>query len=351
MEKVNYYEVGSIEDIVISNTSLSYINPKQGGSPAKFLNFFEKFIEFKNSISLERGSLLHDFHEHEDKFVISDVKKPSEMMASWVERVFNAYKPSGIPIEQASLPMNFIAYRGGAYSNLVDTNKVSKRFVDDGLDYLKFLYLADGKIAMTSATKEIVVKSMAALKGHRKANHMLFGELPNKVVREKELEVYWEVNVKGYEKPVKFKAKLDNTIFDYNKKIAYLNDLKSTSDPVSLFKQSFSKYRYYRQLSFYVKAIFQYLIQQGEDPDTWEVLPRIIAVDSTPFYNVHCFTIDPKWTELGYRESEELVNRVIWHLVHNEWKYTAEEVDNKYDCHIDYDSKDGLFNEDATGTI
>lgn len=340
--KINYYEVGSKEDIVISNTSLSYINPEQGGSPAKFINFFTEFIEFKNSISLERGSLLHDYHEHEDNFVISDVEKPSKMMADWVEGVYNSQKHSQINIVSGAIE----PFANGAYTSTKDLTKRLDKFKKEGQPYLEFLFKADGKIAMTSQTRDIVVNSMNALKSHKKANHILFGEVGVGMQRIKELEIYWEVDADGVEGKVKFKAKLDNTIFDFNKKIAYLNDLKSTGKPVSNFKSSFVSYRYYRQLTFYMQAIYQYLIQQGHNPNEWSIVPRVVAVDSTPFYNVHVFTIDTKWTKLGDKEITSLVNRVIWHMVKNEWKYTAEEAENKYDCFIDYNAKDELFNQE-----
>lgn len=343
-EKLNYYEVGSKEDIVISNTSLSYINPEQGGSPKKFINFFSEFKELQESISLERGSLLHDWHEHQENFVIADVEKPSIMMAGWVERVFKSLQLANLSPNDLSIEIIF-NYREGAYSNIKDTTKLWNKFNDEGMSYLRFLFSVEGKVAMTTETKNIVTKSMDALKEHKKANNILFSEPSEGNKRIKELEVYWEIKIPEYEKPVKFKAKLDNTIIDYKHKIVYLNDLKSTSKPVSTFKRgSFVYYRYYRQLAFYTTAVFQYLIQIGEDPKEWSVIPRIIAVDSV-LYNVHSFTIAPEWLTLGHKEMTELVNRVIWHFVSNEWKYTAEEVENKYDTHLDFTERDKIFTE------
>ena len=46
---MNYYDIGSRENIVVSNSSLSYINPLEGGSPKKFLAFFDEREEEKES--------------------------------------------------------------------------------------------------------------------------------------------------------------------------------------------------------------------------------------------------------------------------------------------------------------
>lgn len=340
--KDNYYEVGSKEDIVISNTSLSYINPLQGGSPAKFLNFFDKLTEFLNSIQLERGSLLHDYHEHQENFVISDVEKPSIVMAGWCERIYDVLRYAGLPEKLTSDIIE--PYANGAFANTKDLAKRLKKFEEEGKPYLDFLFKADGKIAMTPATKEIVVKSMEALKSHKKANNILFGDVSEDSTRIKELEVYWETIPEGMNTKVRFKAKIDNIVFNWKTKTAYLNDLKSTGRPVSQFMNSFVGYRYYRQLAFYVLAVFQHLIQQGHKPEEWSVVPRVIAVDSTQFYNVHSFTIHEQWMTLGANEVTELVNRVIWHIVNSEWRYTAEEGENKYDMFLDFTDKDKLFN-------
>lgn len=344
----NYFEVGSREDIVISNSSLSYINPEQGGSPAKFLSFFEQNTEKKQSISLERGTLLHDWHEHQDGFIVADIEKPSEMMCGWVDRVFDmlAVSEGGIANYSNDIVQSV---RNGAYASTKDATKLKEKFESEGLEYLKFLFKGSGKVALTPATKIIIDNQINSLLGHKKANHMLFGQVSDTSKRIKELEIYWSVDIEG--KETKFKAKLDNTIFDYKNKVVYLNDLKSTGKPVSLFKASFISFRYYRQIAFYINALFQYLIQQGEDPKEWSVIPRMVAVDNTPNYNVHCFTIDNKWIEAGNKESQDLISRVAWHVSKDEWKYSAEEVENKYDLHLDFNTKDQLFNgeEDETG--
>lgn len=345
----NYFSIGSREDIVISNSSLSYINPLQGGSPSKFLTFYDNDVEKKQSINLERGTLLHDWHEHQDGFIIAEVEKPSEMMSGWVDRVFEmlAVSEGGIANYSNDIVQSV---RNGAYASTKDATKLKEKFENEGLEYLKFLFKGSGKVALTPATKAILDNQISSLLGHKKANHMLFGQVSDSSKRIKELEIYW--SIKAEEREIKFKAKLDNSIFDYKKKVVYLNDLKSTGKPVSIFKQSFVSYRYYRQIAFYINALFQYLIQQGEDPKEWSVIPRMVAVDNTSQYNVHSFTIDNKWIEIGNKECDDLISRVIWHITKDEWKYTAEEVENKYDLHLDFNNKDELFNgENADGDV
>lgn len=337
--KQDYYRVGTQDDIVVSNSSMTAINPDQGGSPKKFLQFFAENKEEEQSISLERGSLLHLWHEHEDKFIISDVEKPSKMMSDWVERVFKALFPTGLPVE-AFGEDTFLNYKGNAYSNIKDPKKHLEKFKLEGLSYLEFLFKADGKYALTPATKEILVNSMASLQAHHKANDILFGTLPDGMERFKEAEIYWSMPIKDTDRVLKQKAKIDNFIVDYKNKRIFLNDLKSTSKPVSLFKNSFTYYHYYRQLAFYGIALYEWLKQRNIDPEGWSIKPRIVAVDSTPQYNTQVFLIDSSWQTIGVDEVSYLNALITFHILNNEWIYTAEEKANNGDTLLIFDKSD-----------
>lgn len=340
----NYYNIGTREDIVISNSSLTYINPLQGGNPKKFLTFFDDQVEKKISVNMERGTLLHDWHEHPDEFVVSDMVKPEGVMGQWADAVYALLAQSEGGFQNYNSDIVLLA-KGSFYSNIKDPIKAKDNFDKNGKDYVESLFQANGKIIVTSKTGTILKSQIAALQAHKKANHMLFGNVSSTSERKKELEVYWQVDVEGLDVPLKFKAKLDDSIFDFKNKVVYLNDLKSTGKPVSLFKGSFISFRYYRQIAFYVNALFQYLLQLGEDPNEWTIVPRMVAVDNTPQFNVHTFTIAEEWVTQGQEECKNLISRVAWQIKNNEWVYTPDEVENKYDMYIDFTEKDKLFQD------
>lgn len=351
--KQDYYSVGSVDDIVISNSSLSGIDPSVGGSPQLFLDFFRDDVERKTSIQMDRGSLLHLWHEDskkapEDKqFIVADIEKPSDMMASWCERIFSMIALSGVSHENCADEV-IHATREEAYKNIKDNKKLIEKFESDGRAYYNFLVEANGKIAVTAETKRILEGQTTSILGHDKANRVLFGAMPENAERFIEEEVYWTTSVAISEDKtieVKFKAKLDNIVIRWDKKIIYLNDLKTTGKPVSLFKRSFVNYRYYRQLAFYCQALNQFLIQKGiTDISDWVFIPRIVAVDSTKFFNTAVFGIDAKWQEKGMQEQSLLVNRVIWHITNNTWDRVPEEVENNGELQILFDEKDEILN-------
>lgn len=339
--KTDYYRVGTRDDIVVSNSSMSAINPDQGGSPEKFIKFFDDCKEEQQSISLERGSLLHLWHEHESAFIISDIEQPSKMMADWCDRIFLAAQPSGIQFHEVGDDI-IVNYRNGAYANVVNQTTLLKKFADDGKVYLDFLFRADGKHALTPATKIVLDGSMNSLQNHPKANDILFGDLPTRMDRFKEEEIYWSLPLAGSDRILKQKAKIDNFIVDWDGKKIFLNDLKSTSKPVSLFKNSFTYWHYYRQLAFYGLAIYEWLKQRGEDPTGWVIKPRIVAVDSTPEFNSKVFLIDSRWQEIGQIEYQYLNELIAWHVINNEWKLTVDEKTNNGDSYLDFNKQDEI---------
>jgi hypothetical protein len=86
METNNYYSVGTVDDPVVSSSSISHLMPEEGGSIIKFFNFFKRDEEKQISLSLERGKLIHKYSEDPDNFVVADETAPTEMMKELVDR-------------------------------------------------------------------------------------------------------------------------------------------------------------------------------------------------------------------------------------------------------------------------
>ena len=72
----------------ISNSSLSYINPEQGGSPRKFKDYLDGNLEHLETPSLYAGSTIHKFILEPDTFAISDVERPSDTIVKIIDKVY-----------------------------------------------------------------------------------------------------------------------------------------------------------------------------------------------------------------------------------------------------------------------
>ena len=80
------------KDKRISNSSLSYINPEQGGSPRKFKDYLDGNLEHLETPSLYHGSMIHKFILEPDTFAVADVERPSDTIVKIMEKVYNITK-------------------------------------------------------------------------------------------------------------------------------------------------------------------------------------------------------------------------------------------------------------------
>ena len=88
LSKPDYYSVGSREDIVLSSSSFSYLDPEQGGSIQKFLSFFDKQVEKTSSKSLENGTVVHAYVEKPGQFTVAAIPKPDGMLGAMADEFY-----------------------------------------------------------------------------------------------------------------------------------------------------------------------------------------------------------------------------------------------------------------------
>jgi hypothetical protein len=310
---------------------LSSINPEQGGSPTKYQDFLNSNREFKTTLSLERGNLVHLYCEHPEEFIVSDVVKPSDISARWAEQVYKTYT-SEIDLETHILN---IRDKFQFHKNIKDKVKALEKWNKESESYYQFLKVADGKIAMDPATHHIVTNCIKSLHAHEKADQLLFHKEDfSNVEYFNELEIYWkeaiEIEFRGrrFMVEVPCKAKLDRVIVDHDKKFIKIPDIKTTSVAVSQFQQSFQYYRYYRQHKFYRRALYMYLKDKIKDIGSYTVDSYNIVVETVNRFEVAIFPISQFWLLEGAREVTSLLGRIAWHMNTNIWNMTMEEYNN-----------------------
>jgi PDDEXK-like domain of unknown function (DUF3799) len=331
-EEEDYYS-----KFAISNSSLSTLNPEQGGSPKKFQEFFSKNKEKKQSLSLERGSLIHLYCENPSGFVVDDIEKPSENICKIIEHVWTKQKDVILPdseeeaikmIEEAILEKAKEIGYGQAWKPETIVEKVSTQ----GKGYLEFLKSSNGKQVMSAETKKIVESCTQSLHTHSLAQELLFDEHSRIGLHYyNELPVYWTESVPMLDSDefvdVPCKAKLDRLVVDHGNKIIYHPDLKTTSKGAYKFQGSFESYRYYRQHAFYKRALQIFLVNEfpATDFTDWEVKAYNIVVETCDDPQTVVYSVPESWIKKGEQEYKALLQRYVFHSVTNGWEYSMEE--------------------------
>ncbi len=322
MNDNEYFALGSIEDIYISSSSLKHINPEEGGCPQAFHDFVTNNMEQKESLSLERGSLIHKFAESPEEFLVSDVEEPSAMGVKWCIAVKNYIDKEELDrfdsrnVDDVAVKMK---NELGIYNNVSKTDKIIEKFAKECIPYLNFLYDSDGKIAMTPATRLVVDNATRSLYDNPAIHRVLF-DCKEGQEEVKEGVAIWE------KEGLKFKAKLDHIKIDHNEKIIHIGDIKTTSDAVSLFKWSFTKYKIYRQMAFYANAahvVFDDLIKQG-----YKLQITLYVVETKGYFNSAPFIVPLEWLNKGQEEIKKLLARVKFHKESNNWNLSMEQQVN-----------------------
>lgn len=332
----DYYSLGTSDDIVISSTSLKYIDPESGGSPRKFMKFFEEPIEErKESKFVEMGVQIHKFIESPEEFVISDIEKPTEMMCTWVNSVkklideepnildlLPSLKKEDAVISELELTtIGDVAIQAkedtGVYSSLKDLAKIRKKFYDEGIAYLLSLYKTDGRIVLTKEVGARVIGAKESLYNNANTRALLFNNEEEDVEEFNEFIHVWVRLIQGL--PIRFKMKVDRLIVNHKLQKITIIDLKTTSVALSLYKWTFKSSKTYRQLSMYglgVRDLLSEYIDKG-----YTVNYVICAVETMDLYECEAFLIEEgdTWIQQGNNEIEQLLGRVIYHMNTGNW--------------------------------
>lgn len=297
--KEDYFNVGSSKDIVVSNSSLSYLNEEEGGGILKFLNYLDKKSDSKETKSMELGSLVHALLEDEnivDTFCTEEFEKPTSMMAQWVERVFIKNKgwlgtPSAFILQE----------KKDAYVTLKDSDKILEKFEKEGGPYYLFLDRNKDKKIIDQKLLKDAKKCLENINKDRIAFQLIDNAVTENMIVQNELEIYWKYL------GIKCKSKLDRVVIDNNKKTIKLVDYKTTGKPIYFFKDSFNKYRYYRQMAFYKEAL-SYLY-----PD-YEIEVFIIAVETFGTFECQVYKMTEETLDKGFMEFRNLLNSLLDHI-------------------------------------
>lgn len=289
----------------VSNSRLTLINPEQGGSYLKYLKGFEE--EEKYSRSLERGSAVHLALLEPELFIPNDTDKPSDAMTHFLRKVKEYRKE--MPIQKA-------------IDTAKETTGYGKSWKQDTLlkklmPYYKF-YKEMYNGGLSRDTYDTLLKCVAAVKANEEAMQLMEGGF-----NEHPMFRSVTLTVDGIDQELELKAKIDNWTIDYDNKVVTLNDIKTTGDPISLFggymeqypvkqfvKGSFHKYRYYRQMAFYLDMLLDHLSSYGLGGD-WVVNVNMIVVETHGNYECRVFKVSDHALKYGRDEYVKLLKLLI----------------------------------------
>ena len=266
-----------------------------------------------------------------DDFEISDYQnKPAGKLGFFVEKVYENRK-SGMKIvdsiEKASIDANY--YAGKL------TKKIFRNAMKLGLDY--YLRLSNGEFNPENGKEKYVLSKKLYDSAHACINSINRNGAIQRILSQNlfepkefynEIALFSDIEVvfpDGVSTIIRFKGKLDSVVWDPEKKILYLNDIKTTSKGLSYFMGYiyndvpydgvFEHRSYYTQLYIY-SVLLQMYFQKILGIDDYTLYTNIFAVETTGEYRSESFRINNSYIELGKKEFKELMVRLAWHTTY-----------------------------------
>lgn len=343
----NYFDVGSPEKPVLSNSAASALNPEQGGSPRQFMEFLKGGNEKKQNRALDTGTLFHEWVRNPDDFLVDEGTKPKPAEAALVEGVLEAKKEIGgvlsskpiLSFDTITNDLILKVRQDVDYNANLKDETVIKKF-NESQSYYEFLVTAveSGQVMLDAVEKVKLDEMEVNLRAHELANKLLF-RTEDGIDHFEEEDIYWyedhvAVPQLGSENKLQekktmripCKGKMDDFSFNHDKKVVTLNDVKTTRFHPASYQESFEKYFVYRQLAHYFNGIHAFAKSNDIDIDGWRWNFNIIVVQTTHLHEVMVRSIPPIWITRGIDLMQLLYERFAFHRDTDQWEVSLEEA-------------------------
>lgn len=309
-----------------SVSKLKLLDPRHGGSPEKYQEGFT----FGYNESLYLGTCVHSQILTPDEFELSEYEgKPAGKLGYFIEKVY-ANRKAGMSINDS---INKASLDADYYVGKL-TNKRIKEAMVKGLDYYK--RLSNGEFEPRNG-KEIYVLSKRLLDAAHACIRSINNNRPIQTILSKnlfepkqffnEIALFSDIEVTlpdGTSTIIKFKGKLDSVVWDPEKKVLYLNDVKTTSKNIEYFMDHyvdgkvyegvFSYRSYYMQLAAY-SILLQLYFQRILGISDYTLQSNIFAVETTGEFRSDSFRINNSYIDFGIQEFKQLICRLAWHTI------------------------------------
>ena len=380
----NYFDIQAV-----SNSSLKYINPEEGGSPELYKLYIDKGLEKKKSKALDVGNFFHLYLLEKDKFVVNKFDRPTQMMGDLCddfvelmrfpipipdnsELVLTEKTPKKQDEEMDGLKDGFtqilLKFKGKDFTE-DDLNYVITAFrkargdrygfggsrptkeltvlqnflKQGGLEYCYEKVQNANKQSLTQEDKSTLDKMVNNFYGHPVIHQIFNTEEEDGIVVIKEHEFTWDEEIEDFTGEIvtlTLKAKIDFAIIDLRNNVIIEADVKSTGYPVVKFGKypmgAFWKLRYYRQRAFYKRAITHHVkLVYGLDITDFDYKSYMAVVESSGICRAGAFFVPPFAFAKGDEEIRTCLSRIALCQRTNDYNQSWEEIVNEGQLVID----------------
>lgn len=195
-----------------------------------------------------------------------------------------------------------------------DEKRLEKIITEETISYFEFLKTKGNRTLIDSETLQRCNESVDYLKADSKVCELLGLYKTEMENIEMVNETLLSSDTAGYEK-IGLKGVIDSFQINYDKKVIYVNDLKTTGKTITDFPETIKFYNYNIQASIYLRLIKE-LYKDLITPE-WSVVFNFIVIDK--YFQVYCFEVSPQ-TEIAWDDilGDKLME-ANWHYENNNY--------------------------------
>lgn len=301
----------------VSNSRLTLINPDQDGTPEKYFN-----KEFENTNdSFVLGSAIHGLVlQPESYLMVEEVNRPTAKAGIMADYL---YKPGEFPtdeeIKEASFKLDY-------YKNSMTEKKITdlrekcneywiQRTIweSEHEDETRDIIYLDAK------SRDRVQSILYSISDYGEFNKLLHPEgIFETPESQNEQTILLDVECTVKDKDpfiLRLKSKLDNFTIDKESGIITVNDLKTTSKPVSWFKAALKKYHYNRELGMY-SFLLGLCAKKFYDIDKPNIKANFLVVETFEPFTAEVFPVTKGDLVDGINEFKTLLRLVAYYTAY-----------------------------------
>ena len=196
-----------------------------------------------------------------------------------------------------------------------DGQRFAKIITEETISYFEFLKVKGTKDLIDSETLQRCNEAVDVLKNDSKAAELLGtfrSEMENsRIHNELELSLESSVVLRAFG----LKGIVDNIKVDFENKIVYINDLKTTGKTISDFEETVQYYNYNLQAAIYHRLVKEKL-KDSINAD-WKIVFHFVVVDK--YNQVYCFEVSPTTMQNWQNDLDLKLDEAEWHYKNNKY--------------------------------
>lgn len=290
-------------------------------SPAMFYNHYVlNQREDSTDPHLVGGRVLHcllfEPEKYDDYFISLPSKLPSDNPKKIIDNIFKihlGYQNNSLLLEDYSQDILTQLLTANLYQNLkTDQQRLDKILTDEHKEYFELLKKSLDKTVVDQPTLDGCKVQVEILKSNKDIRTLL--QL-DKSEEDTHIETYNELHIRvDHDKlPFGLHGVLDNVVVDYEAKIIFINDLKTTGKSIQDFPDAVEYYKYWMQGVIYTILASDKFLKDKPDAGVWHIQVTFIVIDK---YNlVYPFQVSTETMNQWKSNFKSVLEIAQWHYV------------------------------------